>query len=200
MDEIPAKMILNWDQTAMKIVPSSMWTMEQKGSKQVDVAGANDKHAKTAVFCGLLIDDFLPIQVIYKGKTPLCHQHYKFPSDWDITHSPRHWSNESTMLDYINNIIIILPYVEHARDDYSKDTPALVIMDNFKGQIKKAVTDLLETQYSHVFCQLIPLTSSSQWTCQSTSQLSLFSTIVLSNGTQTRSSSSSMERISKLQS
>ena len=148
MDEIPAEMILNWDQTVMKIVPSSTWIMERKGSKRVDVAGASDKRAITAVFCGSLVGDFLPIQVIYKSKTSRCHPHYKFSSDWDITHSPRHWSNESTMLDYINNII--LPYVEHARDDYSKDTPALVIMDNFKGQITQAVTDLLETQYSHM--------------------------------------------------
>ena len=129
--------------------------MERKGSKRVDVAGANDKRAITAVFCGLLVGDFLPIQLIYKGKTP---PHYKFPSDWDITHSPRHWSNESTMLDYINNII--LPYVEHARDGYSKDTPALVIMDNFKGQITQAVTDLLETHNIHT-C-LLPANTTDQ--------------------------------------
>ena len=78
MDEIPVQMILDWDQTAVKIVPSSTWTMERKGSKRVDVAGANDKRAITAVFCGSLVGDFLRIQVIYKGKTPRCHPHYKF--------------------------------------------------------------------------------------------------------------------------
>ena len=31
MEEIPEALILNWDQTAMKIVPSSSWTMEKKG-------------------------------------------------------------------------------------------------------------------------------------------------------------------------
>ena len=30
MEEIPADLIINWDQTAMKIVPSCSWTMEKK--------------------------------------------------------------------------------------------------------------------------------------------------------------------------
>ena len=28
MEEIPAELILNWDQTGIKIVPSSAWTMD----------------------------------------------------------------------------------------------------------------------------------------------------------------------------
>ena len=48
MEEIPSELILNWDQTGIKIAPSNTWTMEQ-GSKRVDVAGANDKRQITAV-------------------------------------------------------------------------------------------------------------------------------------------------------
>ena len=65
MEEIPPELILNWDQTEIKIVPSNTWTMDQKGAKRVEVCGANDKRLITAVFCGSLIGDFLPIQVIY---------------------------------------------------------------------------------------------------------------------------------------
>ena len=68
MEEIPPELILNWDQTGLKIVPSNTWTMEEQGSKRVDVAGANDKRQITAVFCGSLVGDFLPVQVIYQGK------------------------------------------------------------------------------------------------------------------------------------
>ena len=42
MEEIPAELILNWDQTGIKIVPSSTWTMDAEGSKRVEVAGVND--------------------------------------------------------------------------------------------------------------------------------------------------------------
>ena len=148
MEEIPPDLILNWDQTGVKIVPSNTWTMDRRGSKRVEIAGANDKRAITAVFCGSLVGDFLPLQLIYKGKTRRCHPRYQFPSNWDITHSPRHWSNEDTMIQYITNIV--LPYVRRVREDHEHDTPALIIMDNFKGQVTTAVTSLMDENNLHV--------------------------------------------------
>ena len=79
MEEIPPELILNWDQTGIHMVPSSCWTMDRQGVKRVEVAGVNDKRQITAVLCGSLTGDFLPIQLIYKGKTPRCHPHYNFP-------------------------------------------------------------------------------------------------------------------------
>ena len=110
MEEVPPELILNWDQTGIKIVPCSTWTMDQCGAKRVEMVGANDKRQITAVFCGNLLGDFLPIQVIYKGKTARCHPRFEFPPGWHITHSPKHWSTEQTMVEYVEHII--LPYVE----------------------------------------------------------------------------------------
>ncbi len=90
MEEIPPELILNWDQTGIHLVPASRWTMDLEGSKRVEVSGVNDKRQITAVFCGSLVGDFLPIQLIYKGKTQRCHPRYKFPSHWHITQSPKH--------------------------------------------------------------------------------------------------------------
>ena len=42
MEEIPAELILNWDQTGIKLVPSSSWTMEQRGAMGVEMVGQND--------------------------------------------------------------------------------------------------------------------------------------------------------------
>ncbi len=92
MEEIPPELILNWDQTGIKIVPCSTWTMDQRGAKRVEMIGVNDKQQITAVFCGTLVGDFLPVQLIYKGKTPRCHPRFAFPPGWHITHSPKHWS------------------------------------------------------------------------------------------------------------
>ena len=108
----------------------------------MEAVGVNDKCLITAVFCGSLTGDFLPVQVIYQGTTNRCHPRYQFPSNWDITHAPTHWSNEETMVQYIENII--LPYVASRRAAFEDDTPALVIMDNFKGQITRPITELLE--------------------------------------------------------
>ena len=88
MEDIPAELILNWDQTGIKIVPSSTWTMDSQGSKRVEVAGVGDKRMITAVFCGSLVGDFLPVQVIYQGKTDRCH-----PASSSYL---KHWSNEQT--------------------------------------------------------------------------------------------------------
>ena len=35
MDEIPADLVINFDQTALSYVPTSLWTMEQEGTKRV---------------------------------------------------------------------------------------------------------------------------------------------------------------------
>ena len=81
MEEIPSELILNWDQTGIKSVPSNTWTMEPQSSKRVDAVGANNKRLITALFCSSLVGDFLPIQLIYQGKNPRCHPKFQFPPD-----------------------------------------------------------------------------------------------------------------------
>ena len=149
MEEIPAELILNWDQTGIRLVPSSSWTMEQRSVNRVEMVGQNDKRQITAVFCGSLQGDFLPVQLIYKGKTSRCHPHFEFPPGWHVTHSPNHWSTEATMLQYIEHIVE--PYARSVRDMlYTATTPGLIIMDNFKGQVTEKVSSLLEKFHLHV--------------------------------------------------
>ena len=152
MEEIPAELVLNWDQTGIRIVPSSSWTMDRCGSKRVEIVGTDDKRQITALFCGTMLGEFLPIQLIYKGKTDRCHPKFQFPNDWDITHTPKHWSNEETMQRYIEKVII--PYVQRVRDDIGSDKTALVIMDNFKGQTTEAILDFLEN--NNILVSLLP--------------------------------------------
>ena len=99
---------------------------------------------------------FLPIQLIYKGKTDRCHPHFSFPLHWDITHSPKHWSTEETMIQYVNNIIV--PFVEKTRESLDEDKAAVIIMDNFKGQITTTMNELLEQHNIHS-CLLPPNTT-----------------------------------------
>ena len=101
MEEILPELIVNWDQMGRKIVPSNIWTMEEQGLKRADVASANNKRQITALFCGSLLGDFLSVQVIYQGKTPHYHPSYQFLHDWDITYSPKHWSNKETVIQYM---------------------------------------------------------------------------------------------------
>lgn len=144
MEDVPAELIFNWDQTGLNLVPASPWTMASKGSKRIEMKGLNDKRQITAVFCGTILGDFLPLQLIYGGKTNRCHAQYSFPSDWHITHSDNHWSNEATMLSYIEQVIV--PYVDSARDrcDVDESQAAVAIFDHFKGQLTTNIMQLLE--------------------------------------------------------
>lgn len=44
------ELIINFDQTGLKYVPVSDWTMEKEGSKKVPITGLRDKCHITAVF------------------------------------------------------------------------------------------------------------------------------------------------------
>ena len=109
IEEVPPELILNWDQTGINVVPSSGWTMEQRGATWIEVTGVDDKRQITAVLCGSLTGDFLPLKLVYGGKNDCCNPRSKLPSDWDITHAPKHWSTKETTEGYVENIV--LPYI-----------------------------------------------------------------------------------------
>ena len=121
--------------------------MELKGSKRIEIVGISDKRQITAVFCGTPTGEFLPLQLIYQGKTGACLPHFKFPDDWHITCTENHWSNEETMKAYIERIIV--PYVQSKRHDLKlpEDRLALAI---FKGQQTADVTSILEENNIYV--------------------------------------------------
>ena len=86
MEDIPDELIFNWDQTAMKLVPSASWTMEKRGTKRVEISGIDDKRQITAVFACSMAGEFLPLQLIYKGTTKSVF-HHRFLSLKTFHHS-----------------------------------------------------------------------------------------------------------------
>ena len=99
--------------------------------QRVEVVGVGDKHQITAVFVVQWLVIFFQYSWFIQKKTIRCHPKYAFPSGWHITHSPKHWVTEATMLDYVETIII--PYVESIKQELDKNCQAtLVIIDNFK--------------------------------------------------------------------
>jgi hypothetical protein len=86
--QIPPELIANFDETGAPYIPVSDWTMEEQGANQVPMFGYDDKRQMT-VFLGIAASgDLLPCQLIYEGKTNLCHpQGIQFPPSWDVTHT-----------------------------------------------------------------------------------------------------------------
>ena len=135
MEEIPPALILNWDHTGLKYVPVSSWTMAKEGSKRVEISRIDDKHQITALFTVSLDGSFLPIQLIYCGKSRACLPPTKFPSDWHIMYSHNHWANESTSKDHVEKIILLHLQMKRQELNLAQDHHALCIFDNFKGQL-----------------------------------------------------------------
>ena len=72
-EDIPLDLIFNWDQTGLNYVPVSSWTMEKQGAKRVEINGLDDKRQITAVFGATITGEFLPVQLVYQGKSSQCH-------------------------------------------------------------------------------------------------------------------------------
>ena len=81
----------------------------KKGCKSVPIAGSTDKRMITALFSITITGEFLPIQLIYGGKTKKSIPADSFPSNFVISANEKH-SNEREALDMLENFII--PYVE----------------------------------------------------------------------------------------
>ena len=112
----------------------------KKGTKCVEIVGVDDKRQVTAVFACLLSRHFLPVQMIYKGTTPKCFPKYvAFLTDWHITCTANHWSNEDKMVDYVKQIIV--PYITKKREQLGLNSNhcALTMFDVFKGQCTDSI-------------------------------------------------------------
>ena len=149
MNDIPEDLIFNWDQTGIHLVPVSEWTMEKQGTKNIIVTGVDDKRQITLVLAATMTGCFLNPQILYEGKTNRCHPSVKFPEGWDVSHTPNHWSNEASMIQYLQKIII--PFLKSKREELGlpASQPALAIFDLFKGQQTDHFKEVLHTNNIH---------------------------------------------------
>ena len=78
--------------------------MASEGSKRVEVAGLGNKRQITATFAASVDGTFLPMQILYQGKTNRPHPKYTFPDGFDVFHTPNHWANEETCLHFFEKL------------------------------------------------------------------------------------------------
>ena len=151
---IPDSLIINLDQTPTKYVPVGRTTLAKKNSKTVTIKGSTDKRTITATFAISIRGDFLPMQLIYGGKTKKCLPRFKFPEKFSLNYNEAHYSNEKESRKFIEEIL--KPYIKQVieRDNLPIDQTALVIMDVFKVQVTPVVLDLYKE--SNIVVVLIP--------------------------------------------
>lgn len=107
---VPTELVLNSDQTPCSYVSVGKSTMASRGSKSVPIKGLSDKRNITLTFVITLSGEFLPLQIIYAGKTKASlPRGFTFPASFCLTQNPKHWSNEEETIKLIDQIIN--PYV-----------------------------------------------------------------------------------------
>ena len=136
-------MILNLDQTPSKLIQTSCYTLAKGGSKDIPLAGSSDKRTITATFVISLSGNFLPIQLIYGGKTDRSIPRVKFPPSFSLSANPKH-SNTKEAIKVTNDVVI--PYIkrERARLSLDENQTAILIMDVFRGQMTNEIISLLK--------------------------------------------------------
>ena len=98
--DVSKELIVNLDQTSLPYVSPGKYTFDVKGVKTVPIKGIDDKLQITATFAISMSGEFLPIQVIYQGKTIRCLPKYAFPENFDITYSESHCSNTKKAISF----------------------------------------------------------------------------------------------------
>ena len=103
---IPKELVINNEQAPLRSVLVSSYTMVKKGNQCVLVAGTTDYRQITGTFGVNLSWNFLPIQLIYQGKTKRCQPIYPFPREFHVTQTENHWKNDSTSLNLIKEVLV----------------------------------------------------------------------------------------------
>ena len=70
---IPADLVLNANQTPSSYISVGKLTMAARGAKSVPIKGLTDKRNITLTSTCTLSGAFLPLQIIYGGRTKACH-------------------------------------------------------------------------------------------------------------------------------
>ena len=107
------------------------------------MAASDDKRLITGTFAITLSGSFLPMQLIYGGKTSKSLPRVKFPDTFTLSVNPKHYSNETESIKFFEEVII--PYIEAERERLGlPEQRPLVLMDVFLGQMTDMVLGYLD--------------------------------------------------------
>ena len=133
--DIPLDLVINLDQTSLSHVTQSKYTPSSKESKNVSMKGLDDKRQITTIFVVSASGSFLPIHLLYEGKSKRCLPKFRFPSEFNVTIKAGHWSNIEKCEELLQFIIFPYFYTKKKELCSPEEERALIIMDaSFKCQ------------------------------------------------------------------
>lgn len=102
---IPTSLIMNFDQTTVKYTPLANQTLK-KGSKRVAIKRCLFRQSITATFGINFVSNFLPMQLIYGGKTEKSLPHVNSPDSFCLSTNEKEFTNTQKYLKLIKDIIV----------------------------------------------------------------------------------------------
>ena len=87
---------------------------QKEGQNLYHSLGALTNGVNTGTFVITMEGGFLPVQLIYGGKTKQSLPRFKFPESFSLSVNPKHFSNTEESVKIVNEIIV--PYVEAERE------------------------------------------------------------------------------------
>ena len=146
--DIPAPLAVNFDQTPLFYVSPGKYTFSFKGAKNVPIKRVDDKRQITANFAVSLTGKFLPIRLIYKGKTKLSLPRFEFPSAFSLSYTENHWSDTEKTIEFFEQNIF--PYLKMVKREngYPEENNGLIIIDTFKGHDNDRLRELCPENYT----------------------------------------------------
>jgi DDE superfamily endonuclease len=165
MHNVHPSLVINADQTGVKLVPSSSWTYEKRNSSSVATIGADDKRQITACLASALSGDLLPLQLIFQGKTERSLPEKtaaSIASHCHVTSSENHWSSQATMRQYISEII--MPHAEASirKHRLHADAHIILVLDVWSVHKSEEFRMFLRTQHPRIHLVFVPANCTSK--------------------------------------
>lgn len=92
MNDILSFLVINWDQTAIHLVPVSGWIKKRQREKSIPMPALDDEKEITVVLTVTHAEGYLLPQMLYQSKIEGGHPAIEFPPERDVCHSENHWS------------------------------------------------------------------------------------------------------------
>ena len=124
-------MVVNLDQTLIKLAPWSKNSITKADSNSISVGEVHNKHIITETFAITLSGEFIPTQLKYRSWNSESLPRVEFPQSFSLSVNPKHYSNEKESIKFFNEIAI--PYLKSERKQLKKSGRYwLMMMDMFK--------------------------------------------------------------------
>jgi len=151
---VPPELVLNADQTGLCLIPTGNKTWAEKGAKQVDVFGKEEKRQFTLMVATSAAGDILPFQSIHKGKTAGVLPGVRYRTEGEelgirwVPGGQKHWSSFKSMVKVRPNNLLGSVDSTNKHDSPSQWIEDIVVP--YTREIKKRL-GLPERQRSALF-------------------------------------------------